>query len=281
MKKRFMFATMMVAMCSTALFTSCGEEAEEGSVEEQFKFGELTAVANADGTIEIAGNIATNTKIKEFALYNADGSVAYDFLEQNEQVKEKNKTLDDNGKAVKDKSFVLDIKSTGKLPVAIYTLRIKTKKNGAFEEAIGAEYHFNIGTGANTQLGSQFSLYNQKDYMLGDFYDSATGNIKDEAVASKIEVALKGEGDNVSLETAKLLTIANTPKDGVRSQEQCDANKAILADAKIFENAIITTTDCIATYKLTKVDDVTYEISGIVMNSKGTLKIDTSAAFAN
>ncbi len=274
-----MFATMMVAMCSTALFTSCGEEAEEGSVEEQFKFGELTAVANADGTIEIAGNIATNTKIKEFALYNADGSVAYDFLEQNEQVKEKNKTLDDNGKAVKDKSFVLDIKSTCKLPVAIYTLRIKTKKNGAFEEAIGAEYHFNIGTGANTQLGSQFSLYNQKDYMLGDFYDSATGNIKDEAVASKIEVALKGEGDNVSLETAKLLTIANTPKDGVRSQEQCDANKAILADAKIFENAIITTTDCIATYKLTKVDDVTYEISGIVMNSKGTLKIDTSAAF--
>ncbi|MBO7594108.1 MAG: hypothetical protein J6T12_04000 [Salinivirgaceae bacterium] len=270
---------MMVAMCSTALFTSCGEEAEEGSVEEQFKFGELTAVANADGTIEIAGNIATNTKIKEFALYNADGSVAYDFLEQNEQVKEKNKTLDDNGKAFKDKSFVLDIKSTGKLPVAIYTLRIKTKKNGAFEEAIGAEYHFNIGTGANTQLGSQFSLYNQKDYMLGDFYDSATGNIKDEAVASKIEVALKGEGDNVSLETAKLLTIANTPKDGVRSQEQCDANKAILADAKIFENAIITTTDCIATYKLTKVDDVTYEISGIVMNSKGTLKIDTSAAF--
>jgi hypothetical protein len=279
MKKRFMFATMMVAMCSTALFTSCGEEAVEAEVEEQFKFGELTAVANNDGTIEIAGQIATNTKIKEFALYNADGSVAYDFLEQNEQVKEKNKTLDDNGKTVKDKSFVLDIKSTGKLPVAIYTLRIKTKKAGAFEEAIGAEYHFNIGTGANTQLGSQFSLYNQKDYMLGDFYDSATGNIKDEAVASKIEVALKGEGDNVSLETAKLLTIANTPKDGVRSQEQCDANKAILADAKIFENAIITTTDCIATYKLTKVDDVTYEISGIVMNSKGTLKIDTSAAF--
>ncbi|MBR5959255.1 MAG: hypothetical protein IKZ99_12900 [Salinivirgaceae bacterium] len=278
MKKRFMFATMMVAMCSTALFTSCGE-VEEGSVEEQFKFGELTAVANADGTIEIAGQIATNTKIKEFALYNADGSVAYDFLEQNEQVKEKNKTLDENGKAVKDKSFVLDIKSTGKLPVAIYTLRIKTKKAGAFEEAIGAEYHFNIGTGANDKLGSQFSLYNQSAYMLKDFYDSSNGNISDEAVASKIEVALKGEGDNVSLETAKLLTIANTPKDGVRSQEQCDANKAILADAKIFENAIITTTDCIATYKLTKVDDVTYEISGIVINSKGTLKIDTSAAF--
>ena len=277
MKKRFMFATMMVAMCSTALFTSCGE-VEEGSVEEQFKFGELTAVANADGTIEIAGQIATNTKIKEFALYNADGSVAYDFLEQNEQVKEKNKTLDDNGKAVKDKSFVLDIKSTGKLPVAIYTLRIKTKKAGAFEEAIGAEYHFNIGTGANDKLGSQFSLYNQSAYMLKDFYDSSNGNIKDEAVASKIEVALKGEGDNVSLESAKLLNIT-VAADGKRTQEQADANKAILADAKIFENAIITTTDCIATYKLTKVDDVTYEISGIVINSKGTLKIDTSAAF--
>ena len=109
-------------------------------------------------------------------------------------------------------------------------------------------------------------------------YDSATGDIKDKAVASKIEVALKGEGDNVSLESAKLLNIT-VAADGKRTQEQADANKAILADAKIFENAIITTTDCIATYKLTKVDDVTYEISGIVMNSKGTLKIDTSAAF--
>lgn len=273
-----MFATMMVAMCSTALFTSCGEEAVEAEVEEQFKFGELTAVANSDGTIEIAGQIATNTKIKEFALYNADGSVAYDFLEQNEQVKEKNKTLDDNGKTFKDKSFVLDIKSTGKLPVAIYTLRIKTKKAGAFEEAIGAEYHFNIGTGANTQLGSQFSLYDQKDYMLGDFYDKTTGEVNE--VATKIEVALVGEGDNVKLESAKTLKVANETNE-VRTAEKAAANKEKLADAKIYENAIITTTDCIATYKLTKVDDVTYEISGIVMNSKGTLKIDTSAAFAN
>ena len=277
MKRKFMFVAMMAAMCSTALFTSCTEEGEEAEVAEEFKFGGLTAIANADGTIDISGQIATNTKIKEFALLNADGTVAYDFLEQNEQVKEKNKTLDDNGKAVKDKSFVLDVKSTGKLPVAKYTLVIKTKKNTEKTEAIGADYSFNIGTGANSTLGSQISLVDQKCYLLGDFY--AGGDINNADVAKTIEIVLKGEGADVKIESAKTMTIATTPADGKRTQEQCDANKAKLADAKVFPNAIITTTDCIATYTLTKVDDITYNISGVVINSKGTLKIDTSAAF--
>ena len=86
-----MFATMMVAMCSTALFTACEEEGDdEAEVAEVLNFADLTAIANADGTIDISGQITSNTKIKEFALLNADGTVAYDFLEQNEQVKEKN-----------------------------------------------------------------------------------------------------------------------------------------------------------------------------------------------
>lgn len=281
MKKRFMFATMMVAMCSTALFTSCGEEeALEGSVEEQFKFGELTAIANADGTVDISGHIATNTKLKEFALYNEDGSVAYDFLEANDQVKTKNKELDDNGKAVKDKFFELDIKSTGKLPVAVYTLRIKTKKAGTFEEPIGEAYEFNVGTGKNTTIGSQISLRDKKAYMLSDFY--ANGDINNNEIASSIEIVLKGETEtnDVRIESAKTMTIATTPNEQLgRTQEQCDANKEKLADAKVFESAIITTTDCIATYKLTKVDDFTYNLNGVRINSKGTLKIDVSAYF--
>ena len=275
MKKRFMFAAMMAAMCSTALFTSCEEEATEELVEEQFKFGELTAVANADGTIEISGHIETNTKIKEFCLYKADGTEAYDFLKNNEQIKEKNETLDDNGKAVKDKSFVLDIKSTGKLPVAIYTLQIKTKKNGTFSEGIGAEYSFEVGTGSNETLGSQISLVDQKCYMLKDFYDSATGEVNE--VAKTIEVYLT---EDLKLASARGLKVATTTND-VRDQAKADANKAKLADSKVFESAIITTTDCIATYKVTVKDEKTVTLSGIVINSKGTLKIDTSAAFAN
>lgn len=270
-----MFAAMMAAMCSTALFTSCEEDVTEELVEEQFKFGELTAIANADGTIDISGRIETNTKIKEFALYNADGSVAYDFLKENEQVKEKNETLDDNGKAVKDKSFVLDIKSTGKLPVAMYTLQIKTKKNGTFAEAIGAEYSFEVGTGSNDVLGSQISLVDQKCYMLGDFYDATTGDVND--VAKTIEIYLT---EDLKLAPSKGLKVATTTNE-VRTQEKADANKAKLADAKVFPTAIITTTDCIATYTVTPKDEKTVTLSGIVINSKGTLKIDTSAAFAN
>lgn len=274
-----MFATMMVAMCSTALFTACEEEDVEGEVAEVLNFADLTAIANADGTIDISGQITSNTKIKEFALLNADGTVAYDFLEQNEQVKEKNNTMDENGKSLKSKEFVLDIQSTGKLPVAKYTLVIKTKKTAEISEAIGADYSFNIGTGANNTLGSQISLVDQKCYLLGDFY--AAGDINNADVAKTIEIVLKGEGEDVKIESAKTMTIATTPAEGKRTQEQCDANKAKLADAKVFPTAIITTTDCIATYTLTKVDDITYTISGVVINSKGTLKINTSAAFAN
>ena len=280
MKKRFMFATMMVAMCSTALFTACEEEDVEGEVAEVLNFADLTAIANADGTIDISGQITSNTKIKEFALLNADGTVAYDFLEQNEQVKEKNKTMDENGKSLKSKEFVLDIQSTGKLPVAKYTLVIKTKKTAEISEAIGADYSFNIGTGANNTLGSQISLVDQKCYLQSDFYDKTTGEINKDDVAKTIEIVLKGEGDDVKIESAKTMKIATETND-VRDQAKADANKAKLADAKVFPTAIITTTDCIATYTLTKVDDITYTISGVVINSKGTLKINTSAAFAN
>ena len=243
---------------------------------EIFTFGELTVIANPDGTIEIAGQITTNTKIKEFALYNVDGSVAYDFLEQNEQLKVKNKILNDNGWGAKE-PFVLDVKSVGKLPVAQYTLRIKTKKDGSFEESFGADYSFKVGTGASTTLGAQISLVDQKSYMLGDFYIRETGEVND--IAETIELVLKEAGNDVSLQSAKTMKIATTTND-VRTQAKADANKAKLADAKVFEkNVVITTTDCMATYKLTKVDDTTYELSGVMINSKGNYKVDVSACF--
>ena len=269
-----MFATMMVAMCSTVLFTSCEEEGTEELVEEQMAFNNLTAKANSDGTITIGGEIVTNTKIKEFCLYNADGSVAYDFLKDNEQVKQKNEELDDNGKAVKTKQFSLEIASKT-LPVAIYTMSIKTKKSKEFTEGIGAEYKFNVGTGSNKTLGSQISLVDQKCYMLGDFYDDKTGEVND--VAKTIEVYLT---EDLKLAPARGLKVATTTND-VRTQEKADANKAKLADARVYDSAVITSTNCIATYTATKIDDMTVELSGIVITSKGTLKIDVSGAFAN
>lgn len=263
MKRKFMFVAMMAAMCSTALFTSCVEETTEELAAEQMAFNNLTALANADGTITIGGEIVTNTKIKEFCLYNADGSVAYDFLKDNEQVKQKNDELDDNGKAVKNKQFSLQIASKT-LPVAMYTMEIKTKKSATFSEAIGAEYSFNVGTGANTQLGSQISLRDQKCYMLGDFYKD--GAIINDEVAASIEIMLQSD---LTIASAQNLKIAKASAEIA----------AKLADAKVYPTAVITTTDCIATYTVTPVDEMTVKLSGIVINSKGTLKIDTSAAF--
>ena len=115
--------------------------------------------------------------------------------------------------------------------------------------------------------------------MLSDFY--ANGDINKDDIAKTIEIVLKGDTESdAKIESAKTMKIA-TEAGTNRTQAQADANKAKLGDARVFENAVITSTGCIASYKLTKVDDTTVELSGIMINSKGNYKVDVSAAFAN
>lgn len=240
----------------------------------------LTIVAQSDGTISIEGNITANGNITKMELQDLEGKTIADLPTKNIKSIEK----EENGKKVR--GFSMDITSVT-IPIQKMQLVYKAKDGdiGKGIATIGEDYAFNVGTGNNETLGSQISLVDQKPYMLRDFYDHNTGKVND--IAKTIEVVLKG-GTNedpspARFESAKTMTVATTPggEAGVRTQEKCDANKAKLADAKIFPNVVFTTTGCIATYTLTKVDDVTYKLSGVMINAKSDYKVDVSALFAN
>lgn len=233
----------------------------------------LTIVAQWDGTISIEGNITANGNITKMELQDLEGKTIADIPINNMKIIEK----EENGK--KARVFSMDITSVT-IPIQKMQLVYKAKDGdiGKGIATIGEDYAFNVGTGFNAVLGSQISLVDQKCYLLADFYDSTTGVVND--VANNIELVLRGEYSDVSLVSAKMLKIANTTND-VRTQEKADANRAKLADAKIFPNVVFTTTGCIATYTLTKVDDVTYKLSGVMINAKSDYKVDVSALFAN
>lgn len=240
----------------------------------------LTIVAQSDGTISIEGNITANSNITKMELQDLEGKTIADLPTKNIKSIEK----EENGKKVR--VFSMDIASVT-IPIQKIQLVYKTKDGdiGKGIATIGEDYAFNVGTGSNVFLGSFISLVSQRCYMLMDFYNNNTGVIDQDAIAKTIEIVLKGDTQAdptpANIASAKTTQVANTPNAGVRTQEQCDANKTKLADAKIYDNVVFTTTGCIATYTLTKVDDVTYTISGIMINNKSNYKIDVSGVFAN
>ncbi len=190
MKKIFRMAAFMLALGSmTAGFTSCGEDdgtdngGDEGpAVDEVIDVANFKIKANTDGTITFIGDVASNAKIKTFQLTDAAGNVVYDFLESNEQVKEKNKVIDENGKVTKEKVFNLTGINSDNIPVDLYTLTIKTRKANT-EAKLGEVLEYTIGTGKST-TASYLSVVNNKSYNM----DAA----KAAEVVGTIEVIAEG-----------------------------------------------------------------------------------------
>jgi len=285
MKKVFKTAAFLLAMgLMTSTFTSCGEDDEngtdEGTVEEQMKFNNLTAKANADGTITIGGSITTNTKLKEFCLYQEDGTtVEYNFLEENEQVKEKNNVLDDNGKASKEKQFTLDIASKT-VPVAIYKLVIKTKKNKEQSETIGEVLTYKIGP-AESATSSYLSVVKNKPMTLND----AKANVAD------VEIIANSTNSGFDMDGIKRASDAKSTdiNSACGKVALFDANgKLVEKGGKINGGTIITASGCICKMEaITPSSDASngdgvktakdYTFKGITIKNGGSLKVDVSA----
>ncbi|MBO4771344.1 MAG: hypothetical protein J5595_02265 [Bacteroidales bacterium] len=194
MKKIFRMAAFMLALGSmTAGFTSCGEEeeGEEGGsgtgpeVDEVIDVANFKIKANTNGTITFFGDVASNAKIKTFELVDASGNVVYNFLEQNEQVKEKNKVIDENGKVTKEKVFNLKDIESGEIPVDLYTLNIKTRKAKA-EAALGQVLDYTIGA-SNSAAGSYLSIVENKQ-MTMDVAKTKSAEVIAESSASGYDV---------------------------------------------------------------------------------------------
>jgi len=197
MKKIFKMAAFMLALGSmTAGFTSCGEDDENGTgtvdgpeIDEVIDATNFKIKANVDGTITFYGDVAANAKIKTFQLTDASGKVVYDFLESNEQVKEKNKVYDEDGKATKEKKFNLKDIESDKIPVDLYTLSIKTRKAKA-EAALGEVLDYTIGA-SKSDAGSYLSIVENKQMTMDVAKTKAAEVIAESSSDGYSVVALK------------------------------------------------------------------------------------------
>ena len=166
MKKIFRTAAFLLAMgLMTSAFTSCEKEDNEGeSVDEVIDASNFKIKANADGTITFIGDVSSNAKIKTFELQDQSGTKVYDFLEKNEQVKEKLKNIAEDGKVTKEKVFSLTNITSDAIPVDLYKLVIKTKAvKNPVDVALGEVLDYKIGASASN-TGSYLSIVNNEAF---------------------------------------------------------------------------------------------------------------------
>jgi hypothetical protein len=204
MKKVFKMAAFMLALgAMTAGFSACGDDdttTDDGpAVDEVIETGNFKIKANADGTITFIGDVSSNAKIKQFQLLDASGAVKYDFLEKNEQVKEKNKVIDENGKVTKEKVFNLTGIVSDNIPVDLYTLVIKTKSTKKPVNAqLGEVLNYTIGA-SKSDAGSYLSIVDNKQMTV------------DVAKTEAAEVIAVSSSDGYSVVGLKRASLANSP----------------------------------------------------------------------
>lgn len=288
MKRIFKMAAFMLALGAlTAGFTACGDDNDkneqtggEGAVAEEMKFNDLKATANADGSITIGGSITTNTKLKEFCLYNEDGSVAYNFLKDNDQIKEKNEVLADDGTSSKEKQFTLPVASK-KLPVAIYKLTIKTRKNAAVAETIGAKFTVTIGSSKNTTIGSYLCLAEAAEGKNEGVYMMAAAKEN----PAKIDVIAKSSDDGydvIGIQRASKAKAAGISDGAGKTALFDDKGNTIEDDSHVLVGTVITDGPedaCIAKVTVTPNagDASSATIEGVVIKNSATLPLDVTA----
>jgi len=159
---------MLALGAMTAGFSACGDENENGTedpeVDEVIDVANFKIKANKEGTITFVGDVSSNAKIKTFQLVDGSGNVVYDFVKSNEQVKEKLKELDENGKVTKSKIFSLNGIQSDPINVDLYTLVIKTKKANT-EAKLGEILDYTIGA-SKSDAGSYLSIINNKQMTM-------------------------------------------------------------------------------------------------------------------
>lgn len=253
MKKVFKTAAFLLAMgLMTSTFTSCGEDENGGDevtpgeeLASKVDFTGLTAIANADGTIDIVGEISADKKLKSFVLVNTETNAETVLGEKNATTKEK----DENG----NKTFVMTVTSS-KIPVGIYQFKIKEGVKKPMESSvIGERYSFELGYGSKSDKGSYVSVVNSKSYQQAEVEADAT-------IAANVEFVLSDNGLK--------------PASEAKNAQEGKVNYGKYAKSAIFSGTIITSTGCIATYELKEnADGKNGTMSGIIMKSSNILTI--------
>jgi hypothetical protein len=268
MKKVFKMAAFMLALgAMTAGFSACGDDdttTDDGpAVDEVIETGNFKIKANADGTITFVGDVASNAKIKTFQLVDASGNVKYDFLEKNEQVKEKNKVIDENGKVTKEKVFNLTGIVSDNIPVDLYTLSIKTKK-AKTEAALGEVLNYTIGA-KKSETGSYLSIVNNTHMTMAEAKNAAAEVISESDEGGYNVIGLKHASKAANAEIAAAAGKVALFQDGVATDMVKEGG------------VIITESGCICkikSFKNTASGDATVE--AVTIKTVSGLTVDVS-----
>jgi len=270
MKKIFKMAAFMLALgAMTAGFSACGDENEDGNVTEPEVDEVIDATnfkikANANGTVTFIGDVASNAKIKTFQLLYSDGSVAYDFLASNEQVKEKNKVIDENGKVTKEKVFNLTGINSGDINVDLFTLTIKTKK-AKTEASLGQILDYKIGA-SKSSTGSYLSIVNNEAFTM-----------EDAKSAKQAEVIAVSSDDGYTVEGLKRASKAASAEVAANAGKVALFQNGSAVEQVTAGGVIITETGCIC-----KINSLDSDASGdatvkaVTIKSVSGLTVDVS-----
>lgn len=273
MKNLFLkpMAAMLACSLMATAFTACTEDDDDDTIEiqEKFNLDYLTAKANNDGTVTISGTVTTNKALAKFILTSTNqvdekgNPIEYDLM--NDVEKEKQDSED-------GKVWTATLASTN-IPVDIYKLEIRTRFGTTKTATIGHEYSFRAGTSKCDTLGSYLSFSKRTNYLISDVLteDKTATELLD-----NVEAILKDDKckdtKNPQVEDLYIETIKNAKNSVIK--------ESAVNDAKVYPACVITSTKCIATYKLEQPyeDPTAILISGIVLSSNDDdlLKIDVS-----
>gem|GEM_PF-2132350 len=143
-----------------------GEAMEEPvNVPEVIDVTNLKIKGNQNGTISLVCDVVSNAKLKTFEIQDVNGNVVYNFLESNEQVKEKNIVIDKE-RVTNEKAFDLSSIESTHIPVDLYKLVIATREEKT-EFTLGEETDYQIGANKST-IGAYLSIVNNKSMVMAE-----------------------------------------------------------------------------------------------------------------
>jgi len=212
MKKIFfsgaaIFMLALGSLTTTVSLSSCSKDDDSTvvdlvSVDEVIDASNFKIRANSNGTITFIGDVSSNAKIRTFQLQDQSGKAVYDFLESNDQVKEKIKNIADDGKVTKEKIFSLTNITSSEIPVDLYTLVIKTKATkNPVNVALGETLDYKIGA-SKSNTGSYLSIVNNEAFNMETAKTKACEIIAESSEDGKTVTGLKRGSKAVNSEIA-------------------------------------------------------------------------------
>ncbi len=275
MKNLFLkpMAAMLACSLMATAFTACTEDDDDDTIEiaEKFNLEYLTAKANNDGTITISGTVTTNKALTKFELTPIDtaGKAIGEVIDLMKGAEKDKVDLEDGNGKVWTATL-----SSDPIPVSLYKLEVRTRFGTTKTAAIGHWYSFQAGTSVCDTLGSYLSFSKRTNYLFSDVLtkDKKSATEKLDNVEAILKDDKCKDTKNPQVEDLYIETIKNAKNSVIK--------ESAVNDAKVYPACVITSTKCIATYKLEQPykDPTAILISGIVLSSNDDdlLKIDVS-----